>query len=617
MRLNARKNLENPFLYGAILIVTQGCVRDWERPEVSGSDSAGEAGTSPDGGDAGAPSGGGGSAGASIGGSGATGGSRGGSDSQGGKGGRTTGGGGGRAGAESAGTAGMSGASPHGGGASGAPLGGNGGSAGASAGAPAGSGGMPPGGDGGSAAAIGGSGAGSGGSAGMAGSAGSPCEWPRPGPVTTAAFPKGGTVFVSRAGVNDLEHGSEEAPYRTINYALAHLAGAKTVLVKPGAYAECVVINPAQNGVTIAADPLGAATIDGDGCLHTVRIRTGINSATVIRGFVIENGVADESTDTEGGGILIESTSSPIIEANVIRGNYAYFGGGGIMIERSSNAVIRGNVIESNSSAFDGAGIKIEDASPRIEGNLIRGNIAEALWGGGIHCGRGCGAWILQNVIAGNEVGYWGNGYGGGIAIHESSPVIVSNLIVNNVATYHDKFEYPFGFGGGISSSVSALHSDPQIFNNTLVGNAADVGGGIAIETVGTFYDSVADIQRNIIVGSKRGKSGDGGEAVFWVEDAHAKPIIDLNAFWSNAGGNLVGSPQYANVGPANSEVDPAFVCGPLDAYYLSALAAGQTVNSECIDTGGATVLDVSLNGRTTRTDGVFDIDAVDLGYHR
>jgi hypothetical protein len=59
-------------------------------------------------------------------------------------------------------------------------------------------------------------------------------------------------------------------------------------------------------------------------------------------------------------------------------------------------------------------------------------------------------------------------------------------------------------------------------------------------------------------------------------------------------------------------EQDPVFVHG----YYLSQTAAGQPVQSPAVDAGSAPADSIGLDLRTTRTDGVFDRDLVDLGYH-
>jgi hypothetical protein len=61
-----------------------------------------------------------------------------------------------------------------------------------------------------------------------------------------------------------------------------------------------------------------------------------------------------------------------------------------------------------------------------------------------------------------------------------------------------------------------------------------------------------------------------------------------------------------------NIEENPYFVAG----YYLSQVVAGQLINSKCVDTGSDTAANLGMDEYTTRTDGMFDVDIVDMGYH-
>ncbi len=59
---------------------------------------------------------------------------------------------------------------------------------------------------------------------------------------------------------------------------------------------------------------------------------------------------------------------------------------------------------------------------------------------------------------------------------------------------------------------------------------------------------------------------------------------------------------------------DPCFIAG----YYLSQIAAGQSVNSPCVDSGSAdaNAPSIGLDTYTTRTDSITDAGIVDMGYH-
>ncbi|MHC4750527.1 MAG: right-handed parallel beta-helix repeat-containing protein [Planctomycetota bacterium] len=63
-----------------------------------------------------------------------------------------------------------------------------------------------------------------------------------------------------------------------------------------------------------------------------------------------------------------------------------------------------------------------------------------------------------------------------------------------------------------------------------------------------------------------------------------------------------------------NIAEDPLFIAG----YYLSQIASGQLVQSPCVDAGSADANDpnIALDTYTTRTDGVYDANIVDMGYH-
>ncbi|MFC1795258.1 nidogen-like domain-containing protein, partial [Planctomycetota bacterium] len=67
---------------------------------------------------------------------------------------------------------------------------------------------------------------------------------------------------------------------------------------------------------------------------------------------------------------------------------------------------------------------------------------------------------------------------------------------------------------------------------------------------------------------------------------------------------------------PATNNIaeDPIFVAG----YYLSQIASGQDFDSPSVDIGSGDVNDpgIGLGDYTTRTDGVNDVNIVDLGYH-
>jgi hypothetical protein len=53
-----------------------------------------------------------------------------------------------------------------------------------------------------------------------------------------------------------------------------------------------------------------------------------------------------------------------------------------------------------------------------------------------------------------------------------------------------------------------------------------------------------------------------------------------------------------------------------LGDYYLSQTAAGEALDSPCVDAGSDTAANLGLDELTTRTDQVEDAGMVDMGYH-
>jgi len=75
-----------------------------------------------------------------------------------------------------------------------------------------------------------------------------------------------------------------------------------------------------------------------------------------------------------------------------------------------------------------------------------------------------------------------------------------------------------------------------------------------------------------------------------------------------------VGDGDFAGT-DGNISADPLFAGGPLHAYYLSQLAAGQGADSPCVDTGDPAT-HTGLDRQTTRTDSTRDTGTIDMGYH-
>ena len=273
-----------------------------------------------------------------------------------------------------------------------------------------------------------------------------------------------------------------DSTINSIQAALDSCSSNDIVLIAPGTYVENIVW-PDTNGIHLISE-LGpeVTIIDGDSVGSVISITSGVDSTTIIRGFTITNG-----HNLCGGGILCDSSSSPIITNNTIIDNTAFLGGG-IYCKHNSSPNITSNTISGNIVRNSGGGIFCDSYSSTINENTISNNIAIYGGGGGIQCYKSSPT-ITSNVITGNSADGGGgiecyesycnitdntitdntaNLFGGGLHCYKSSFTITDNIITNNTAYW----------GGGVncSSDISTVNI---INGNTITSNTAYYGGGI------------------------------------------------------------------------------------------------------------------------------------------
>ncbi len=292
----------------------------------------------------------------------------------------------------------------------------------------------------------------------------------------------------------------------------------------------------------------------GDGAYPEVR-GGGINvkngSITVRHCLLTRNYSSNANRNGGGAGICLDEHGSALIHYSVISDNEGD-SGGGIMVRSDSLSLIGFNDIENN-HAFSG--------------------------GGGIYVGSGSQAEIYNNVFRGNSSDNWG---GGAINLWSGDvSQVFNNEIHHNAAT---------GAGGGIY----CRYDGSLIYNNTIAENQAAQGGGVFVLNQGNNPPS---IYNSIIWGNSAGL---GADVYLYPSTGSAANIsyCDIPGGWAGTG----------NIG-----ADPLFVTGPDGNYYLSQIAAGQTVQSPCVDAGDP---QSALLAGTTRTDRVRDSMIVDMGYH-
>ncbi len=324
--------------------------------------------------------------------------------------------------------------------------------------------------------------------------------------------------------------------------------------------------------------------------------------------------------------------------------------GGGIAFERSASIVFDTCSFQRNNASV-GAGMYYLDDSPMIaDCNFVANN---AYQGGGLFADGGAGTientQFLEN-IAGDPTLVTILGQGGAIASVNTALKIHNSQIINNSASTS---------GGGVffSGLTNGSVTSPTMSNVLVVeNNAGRDGGGISANWGTRLKISNCTIAYNRATGVFGQVLGDGLGGGLYAAYHSQVDIID-SIFWANSAASgvhlLVGtgfefdprpgtvSISYTDIPGGWSEpfvvvedgctlnqgagnlisgnLNPLFVTGPLGDYYLSQLAANQTVQSPCVDAGSAPASSVGMNLFTTRTDSGpnnFDSGRVDMGFH-
>ena len=351
-----------------------------------------------------------------------------------------------------------------------------------------------------------------------------------------------------------------DSTLNTIQAGLDSCADNDIVLVGSGTYIENIIW-PNTQGIHLISE-LGpeATIIDGDSNGSVVGITIGVDSATLIRGFTIQNGHTDQ-----GGGIFCGGNSSPSLTNVTISGNTAGHGGG-IYCSNSSprleNVTISGNTA-SGLYASSGGGIYCENSSPSLTNVTISGNTTGSPGGsrgGGIFCGGNSSPSLTNVTISGNT----SNMLGGGIFCGNSSPSLENVTISGNTA----------GGGAGIFCS----NSSPSLTNVTISGNTAGGGGGIYCS------DNSSPSLTNVTISGNTATNAGGG---IWC--SNSSPSLVNCILWNDTPPEIYivsgsATATYSDIqggwpGTGNIDEDPVFVSGPLSDYHLS-------LNSPCIDAG-------------------------------
>ena len=297
--------------------------------------------------------------------------------------------------------------------------------------------------------------------------------------MQTAVF--GSTYYLSTIGSN-VNNGSKEAPFGTINYAASALKAGDTLLIRAGTYYPTEPVRPGpKNGanseserITVKAYPGEEVWIDGSNLpSDTVDAIISIDnyrSFITIDGLKIKNNTEiDTSIDNRGKGISVHYYSTNAIIRNCYITNT---GSSGIKLSSTSNCIIENNEI------YQCCRRGVDESMSVITSNniIIRNN--EVHEGGG------------PNQYAGGEINGIGidikngctniNVYGNHVHHNLTNGIYVDALgYTDNLQIYnnyiHDNESH--GLKLGNETDIGYIHNS-NVYNNIIVRNMVGITVG-------------------------------------------------------------------------------------------------------------------------------------------
>jgi len=351
--------------------------------------------------------------------------------------------------------------------------------------------------------------------------------------------------------------------------------------------------------------------------------------------------------DTHGGGIFYVGTGKVVLQNCKLTGNIAIVDGGGLAgffggigTFEAYNSEITGNT----SSASYGGGFFLDSTAVTIYDCNFEDNQAEE---GGAIAGINCQVDINGSDITGNAA-VTPSGLGGGFALWNSFGFVTDCIMKNNSADEYGGAAFMEGYaasplqfrnclitnntavydGGGLSNKIWAW---TELINCTIVNNSSTdgtygSGGGVSGAEDWTWVEII----NSILWGNSAAYGPQIGVGTRF--GSFDSPYADVDVSYSDVEGGegqvFLENPAYTAVWwmDGSFDADPLFanIAVNQPAYYLSEVAAGQDVNSPCVDAGDPGFISVSdLESfvgvgikLTTRTDLVEDTGIVNIGYH-
>lgn len=365
--------------------------------------------------------------------------------------------------------------------------------------------------------------------------------------------------------------------YPTIQKAIDNADDGYTIIVDPGEYSENIdFLGKAislRSTDPYCGDCIETTIIRGQSNAAVVTFQSGETSAAQLWGFTITSGMG--GSNDVGGGILINNSSSPIINGNIIKHNQAQYGGG----------IAVGN-----------------NSSPQIINNTIEHNQANSKRGAGLYIFNNSEANVQNNIFQ-NHTGGDGVIHVGSVYSDESEIIMINNLVRNNITDFgvgglsitaeskgfiaENHFESNTGSGDNGAGAIAVINgSEATIVNNSFHDNKGNRRGAVYV-----YNHSQAIISDNTFTNNEAGISMEGhgiGGAI--LASYHVKVEIKNNTFYRNhAHSNTHGGGAIA-IYSWGQETEAKIVGNTINSNRAIRRGAGIYV------TGSATDVKISTN---------------------
>jgi uncharacterized repeat protein (TIGR01451 family) len=224
-----------------------------------------------------------------------------------------------------------------------------------------------------------------------------------------------------------------------------------------------------SNSVTIIGPGPGRLAVDGNAASRVFYVAS--NLTAVIAGLTVTNGLATNSTDSLGGGVLNDHSTLTVSNC-IVSGNTAGAGGGiGISNFRddggSGGLTVIASTISGNTASIDGGGVYNWRGILNVVSSTLKSNRGGVDGGGIATFGPSFTTLTMNNcTVSGNTASYGG----GAIASGSDTPGFSSPVMELTACTLSDNSA---GNGGGIENG-----GDTTLSSCTFSGNVATTNGG-------------------------------------------------------------------------------------------------------------------------------------------